>query len=566
MMYTKLLKGSGSYCKNHGYAVFGGQGDKTTGKCMDCKFGDGFTRNTCSLVAISQDRETTCDQIADSNCHSLCKGFSDGAHVLSIAAFRGDLSLVEFLIDQGIDVNTCSPAICSPLSAAAYERHLHVVKCLVERNANPNIGWTDAGPLLIQAVRSKDLETTRLLLQSEIINPNVVHEPGHFNYTALSVACKLGDYEISCLLLRHKNIDPNLKTEEVAGGLRTSPLMKVLNNSAAPEIVDLFLEREDVVIRPFPEAKTLLENIDLDGKSRTSQLLLNKVATKGTVIYEVLLWLAARKGDAYTVRCILANYRIDPNIDFERATPLALAAKHGHSKVVQYLLQSKHINLGGTFHHFSPLEIAIDYEHEEVVRLMLNYPNIEAHMNFEQSSALIYAIERNKVRMVSFLLNELHLDVNEPRECTPLSYACLIGNKQIVDLLLSYKNVDLEARCTEEQYSTPLMCAASRGHYEIVQELLTKGLHGLRGGHGETCLSLAARYNYPNVMQLLNESGVKKLLTRQEIKYADESMSKIEGEELRRFRDFHHSLGICRRPFNRNSLSSDFEFSSPDLF
>jgi hypothetical protein len=94
---------------------------------------------------------------------------------------------------------------------------------------------------------------------------------------------------------------------------------------------------------------------------------------------------------------------------------------------------------------------------------------------------------------------------------TPLHGAASNGHKEIAERLLS-KGADVDAM--DDDGWTPLHYAASNGHKEIAELLLSKGadvdVKVVSGGHkGKTPLDAANETNHPEIIDLLRKHGGK---------------------------------------------------------
>lgn len=85
------------------------------------------------------------------------------------------------------------------------------------------------------------------------------------------------------------------------------------------------------------------------------------------------LWEATRKGDAATVRSLIAK-GADVNARWRyNQTPLFKASERGHTEVVKILLEAgADVSVRDTFYQATPLTWAIDKDHVEVVRALID--------------------------------------------------------------------------------------------------------------------------------------------------------------------------------------------------
>ena len=129
----------------------------------------------------------------------------------------------------------------------------------------------------------------------------------------------------------------------------------------------------------------------------------------------------------------------------------------------------------------------ITTDHED--KLRAQHPLIKAirEKNFEQISNLLHSLDINGFD-----------DVNR----TPLHHAALIGNPQIIQLLLDHH---AHVNATDQSGYTPLHLASSEGHLEAVRILLDNpGINlTIKNMHGETPLHYATLIGNPQIIQLL---------------------------------------------------------------
>ena len=91
---------------------------------------------------------------------------------------------------------------------------------------------------------------------------------------------------------------------------------------------------------------------------------------------------------------------------------------------------------------------------------------------------------------------------------TPLHYAAVEGNKEVVELLIT-KGADVNAK-DDQSGETPLHFAAFSGHKEIVELLIAKGADvNAKDDDGKTPLDSAIRRKHSEIADLLRKHGAK---------------------------------------------------------
>lgn len=157
---------------------------------------------------------------------------------LMLACIGGRLEAVKKLVAAGAKVNDHNINYQTPLTAAALANNLPIVKYLLENKANPNVMHKKGGSPLLIAVKNNNLEMVKLLLA----HGAKVNLPNKGGMTALYVATINNLSEMIKLLLKH-GADPNIPDAEnclsplmfaiamdkpaAAKALLTSPVIKV---------------------------------------------------------------------------------------------------------------------------------------------------------------------------------------------------------------------------------------------------------------------------------------------------------------------------------------------------
>lgn len=116
------------------------------------------------------------------------------------------------------------------------------------------------------------------------------------------------------------------------------------------------------------------------------------------------------------------------------------------------------------------------------VELLLKSPVVDPNeVDRDLRTALWWAAwctTGNQTKIAELLLANDRVDVN-PADFsgqTPLHIACMVGNVEVVKLLVVEANLDINRKCFDNHYggTTPLHAAVYRGHREIVELLLAQ--------------------------------------------------------------------------------------------
>ena len=160
-------------------------------------------RNGTTAVAALAGRHLELAQILHRNGSSVNPWGQWGWTLLGSAANRGDLEMVQVLLDYGVDVDGFNPQDalrCTPLHNASWGNDPRSVRLLLERGANPNVWSTSGSTPLHLASEAGKIEIARLLVEHGA-NLEAENVEGR---TPLDIASRMQHDEIIELLLEHR--------------------------------------------------------------------------------------------------------------------------------------------------------------------------------------------------------------------------------------------------------------------------------------------------------------------------------------------------------------------------
>jgi ankyrin repeat protein len=123
---------------------------------------------------------------------------------------RGHHNMVELLLAKQIPPEPKYPKVIlsALLFSAVFEKHMNVVRVLLNNGANPNLTFKDGWTVLSLAVQHKCADIVELLLQHDVY----VNYADKLGRTALFVAVLLEYHDIARTLLEKGNADPHTMT------------------------------------------------------------------------------------------------------------------------------------------------------------------------------------------------------------------------------------------------------------------------------------------------------------------------------------------------------------------
>ena len=169
--------------------------------------------------------------IKDRNIDTEIKN-NDDQTLLAYACSIGSVKIVEFLLDEGSEVNTLDKYHQTPLLLACLGNYSNIVRLLLNKDADMEISDKYGASAVMWASGKGNLEIIKILIEK---GANI-HRTDKNGWTALLYACTRNRIEVTRELLRQQS-DVNIITES-----GTSPLMH-LAERGNKDLVKTFLSR-----------------------------------------------------------------------------------------------------------------------------------------------------------------------------------------------------------------------------------------------------------------------------------------------------------------------------------
>ena len=225
-------------------------------------------------------------------------------------------------------------------------------------------------------------------------------------------------------------------------------------------------------------------------------------------------------------------------------TALSIAADQGHLEVTKLLLESgADPNLSHNKSKTTPLMYACGSDRVSCIKELLKHSDTEINViDDSKSTALMYACHRGNRASVHQLLkrkdidldlvndegytassmccrlNEMHIlkdlidagaNINQSSSATNLFIAIQLGHLEIVDLLLSNVNINVNLANKNNEGATPLFIATEKGYFNIVERLIILGadVNKVRANDNAPPLTIACDKNWTEITMLLLSAG-----------------------------------------------------------
>lgn len=519
--------------------------------------------------------DTTCDKFIQSfsSSSSTCTRFGreivncenkHGFSPLSVFSAHNQVNIVEFLLNNGADVNKACKMGRTALFEASFRGYSGVVKCLLRYGANVNQANNDGLTPLYIASRNGFWEVVKMLVDK---NAETETETTA-GWTALIAASGKGRVRIVEFLIEK---GANVSHSSKDGGW--TPLFAA-SDYGHERVVDILINKGKVdVNQALSNGETPLYGASYRGHFEVVRILLNHGAlvNKSTNLEQTPLFAACFKGHREIVSLLL-DHKADFNqVNIDGFSPLVMASREGHSNAVELLLKQNvcvncmtksgispllaatwnrhknvvvilltnvsdvndslliashlgdlelvklfithnaNVNYSSHDNFITPLFEAVRCNHEDVVRALIeNRVNVNFNVGLNMT-ALYQACENGNYNITKLLLKS-GADINRKRfdGATALHAAIGSGTLEIVKLLIR-KNASLNA-VTDLGYS-PLAVACFEGHIQIAKALLAKEFLDYRANvnqqdeSGRTPLIIAVYQGNMELVELLISEG-----------------------------------------------------------
>ncbi|GFS02866.1 ankyrin [Elysia marginata] len=391
----------------------------------------------------------------------------DKSTAAMLAAERGYLKCLQFLVESGADLSSTSPGGDTTLTFAVRRGHADCVKYLTKHMSATALNHvTDDGEtaLMLAAACREDTQCLQHLIEGGA-DLNIKDSDGN---TALMLAL-INKSAKSIALLLEKGADVNTMSSK-----GDTPLMLALTRRYTEVVTPLLQHGADSnTVLPYGQTPLLFSL--RKRYNRAIKLLLengasaNKVSRNG----ETPLMFAIENNRASWVTLLLENGADVNSVSQNGETPLIAALRRKYSKVVSLLLERGADINAVSCNWETPIFLALENHLIEAVELLLEKGvDINAVSNNGETPFMV-ALKNGHAEAVTLMLNS-GADINAASNSggTPFMLALKFNHKEAVAFMIR-KGVNINT--LSQNGETPLMLALKFGHTEAVRFLLEKG-------------------------------------------------------------------------------------------
>lgn len=394
-------------------------------------------------------------------------------------AREGDLATCKELVAAGADINAQAGDGTTALTVAALHEQLGIMDFLIEQGADLNDINNAGKGIMHQALEAgKVTSALKLIDAGADVNLRCTED----DWTPLRTAVNLGYIEVAQRLLK-KGADPNIKAEKSDS---FTPLFNAVNDNSM-ELTELLLAHGADMNALDDGGWPPIGYAARDNALDTLELLLKKGADPNvTGDGFTMLHGACENGNMEAMK-ILLEYGADPRRVYSfqdkdgkewKIEPLHSAVWNDRKKAAELLLKTG-VDPDVLYNGWTLLTTVVDNQNEEMTALLLQHgadPDLENHDGF---TPLMLAVQRDgNETIISMLLNA----GADPNHCDETGWSLLhetadSGRTSYMELLID-KGANMERKYDNPDDPwgvVPLFFALWANQPEAVELLLKKG-------------------------------------------------------------------------------------------
>ena len=325
--------------------------------------------------------------------------------LLHLATNSGNLTMIEYLISKGENIEIKDNNESTPLLYACKMYNRPIVEYLISKGAN--IGAKDkSGNFTIHiAAQNGQLEIVQYLIEKQNVDKDM---KGYKETTPLHLASQKGHLPIVEYLISK---DANIEAKDELG---RTPLYYACENNQQSIIEFLISKDADI------NAKDKNGNDPLNIAYKNNQKIILEYAHSKYGYpprLETNIFKATEEGKLESVQWLIEKENVDKNKRVQKEdnedkyfykgdTPIHIAAQNGRLSIVQYLIEKQNVDIEikGQLEH-TPLHYACENAQLSIAKYLISKgANLEARDAIKRTPLHI-ASERNHLNLVKYLIS-----------------------------------------------------------------------------------------------------------------------------------------------------------------
>ncbi|XP_048461495.1 ankyrin repeat domain-containing protein 27 isoform X2 [Rhincodon typus] len=403
-------------------------------------------------------------RLNDPSIVTPCSRDDRGYTPLHVAAFCGQASLIDLLVEKGSAVNATDYHGSTPLHLCCQKGYQNVTLLLLDYKASTEAQDNNGNTPLHLACMHGHEDCVKALVYYHLntCKLNMTNDKGD---TPLHIAARWGYDGIIQVLLE------NGASNEIQNKMKETPLQCALNSKILDLLEITYFDNDRR--QSMPESVDRSTQPSTDAGSQKSFL-----STVSSISVETKA--EEEKGKYKEVRYLLEWMDEDPEeeeglvLKSEFCHPLCQCPKcePAQKKLSSITINGLSVNSANQ-DGFTPLHVAALHGHFDLVSLLLRHGANVNMKNSHNATPLHLACQHNDLQIVQYLLNyNAKLNKKDLYGNTSLLHACLQGHLEIAELLLEH---GAYVNLANNQGNTALHEAVKGKHGALVNLLLCNG-------------------------------------------------------------------------------------------
>ncbi|KAJ3547132.1 hypothetical protein NM208_g1667 [Fusarium decemcellulare] len=393
------------------------------------------------------------------------------------AAGAGQLLVVQYLLQSGVDPNHRNKGGSTPLSVAATKNYNEVVKALLQSSANINLEDQDRKTALHYAAEHGNQDIVLTLLHDK--QKARIDAPDSQRYTPLHFASKKGYDRVVFLLL-----DAGSSVEARSQRGETPLHLAVRSRETVKELLDT------------GEGATEINAVD--------------------VLEQTPLHKAAQQNSLPSARLLIERGAVIESADGEGDFPMTHAIQHNDVDLIKELFTDLLVEHMSEASKWKNLTLAVEMHAPNTLSFLIDKLHDAVSMKDSLGNTLLHlAVKQDNLEVVNLLLDRgSDVNISGSRGRTPLHEAAAEGKLENMSKLLDY---GAEVDKPDESSDTPLLTAAVEDDVDAISILLdAKANVNIRCGDEDTALYAAVCAGQFRATKQLLEAGSDISIARHE--------------------------------------------------
>ncbi|XP_046543054.1 serine/threonine-protein phosphatase 6 regulatory ankyrin repeat subunit B-like [Haliotis rubra] len=458
-------------------------------------------------------------------------------NILHMACYGGQIAIVKRVLSLDIvDINSRGHIGSTCVMVAAHRGKIDLLKYLVSKGGDVSLLEKAGDNILHIACRGGNVEMVKYIISQDIVDVNskgrdartVGMVAAHLGYTNIFDLCACAGCNLSAVDAQGNNV---LHVAILGGHIRM--------------VKHIFAQRIVNINSRGMNGKTPLMFAAFEGHRKVFDLVMSEGGNASLVDKNddnILHWVC-RGGHAEMVKYVISLNFVDINSRGHYGrTPMMVAAANGHRRVfdlvmskggdaslvdknddnilhwvcrgghvemVKYVISLNFVDINSRGHYGrTPMMVAAANGHRRVFDLVMSKGGDASLVDKNDDNILHWVCRGGHVEMVKYVISLNFVDINSRGHYgrTPMMVAAFKGHREVFDLVMSKGG---DASLVDKNDDNILHWVCRGGHVEMVKYVISLNFVDInsRGHYGRTPMMVAAFKGHREVFDLILSEG-----------------------------------------------------------